>query len=230
MIFITGDTHGDFERVDDLVFSVESAIDDVLIILGDAGINYFGEPDDRELKEHLMSLPITFLCIHGNHEIRPENISTYNEKGWRGGVVYSEADFPNLLFAKDGEIYSLEGRSCIAIGGAYSVDKDYRLLSGDDFWWPDEQPSEEIMQNVESRLEAEEWKIDIVLSHTCPYRYIPRHTFPPYIAQSTVDNSTEKWLDYIESRLTYDRWFCGHYHINENVDNIRFMYEEIIEL
>ena len=73
VIYITGDTHRDFERVGELVFSVSSSTEDVMIILGDAGINYYGEPEDRELKEHLSVLPITLLCIHGNHEMRPEN-------------------------------------------------------------------------------------------------------------------------------------------------------------
>ena len=230
LIYITGDTHGDFERVYDLVYSVGSAIDDVMIILGDAGVNYYGEPEDRELKEHLSVLPITLLCIHGNHEMRPESIGTYEEKSWRGGIVYFEADFPNILFAKDGEIYDLEGHNCIAIGGAYSVDKYLRMLSGSICWWPDEQPSDDIKQYVEARLEAEGWKIDVVLSHTCPYRCIPRHTFLPGITQSTVDNSTEEWLDYVESRLTYNHWFCGHFHTDETVDRIRFMYDDIIDL
>ena len=95
---------------------------------------------------------------------------------------------------------------------------------------PDEQPSEEIIQRVEAQLDAERWKVDIVLSHTCPYKYIPRHVFLPRIAQNTVDTSTEEWLGYIESRLMYDRWFCGHYHTDESVDRVRFMYGDIIDL
>ena len=37
MIFITGDTHRDFSRLDNISFNK----DDMLIILGDVGINYF---------------------------------------------------------------------------------------------------------------------------------------------------------------------------------------------
>ena len=135
MVYITGDTHGDFRRVVNHVFSVSRSIEDVMIILGDAGINYFGKPEDRKLKKQLSALPITLLCIHGNHEMRPESIGTYEEKEWRGGVVYWEPKFPNLLFAKDGEVYDLEGRQCIAIGGAYSVDKYFRLISGTFHWY-----------------------------------------------------------------------------------------------
>ena len=85
-----------------------------------------------------------------------------------GKILYEEA-FPNILFAVDGEIYNFDGYKCIVIGGAYSVDKHYRLAHGW-HWWPDEQPDEEIKAVVEARLAALHWNIDIVLSHTCPIR------------------------------------------------------------
>ena len=45
---------------------------------------------------------------------------------WHGGLVYREEEYPNLVFAKDGEIYDIAGKKTIVIGGAYSVDKWYR--------------------------------------------------------------------------------------------------------
>ena len=44
-------------------------------------------------------------------------MESYEEQEWNGGIVYVEPDFPNLLFAKDGEIYDLDGRKTIVIGG-----------------------------------------------------------------------------------------------------------------
>ena len=123
MIYITGDTHRDFRCVRLFCETVESTINDILIILGDAGINYFGEPKDSILKQQLTELPITLFCIHGNHEMRPESIASYKETEWCGGTVYFEPEFLNLFFAKDGEIYEFAGKRCVVIGGAYSVDK-----------------------------------------------------------------------------------------------------------
>jgi 3-oxoacid CoA-transferase subunit A len=144
-------------------------------------------------------------------------------------VAYWEPQFPNLFFAKDGEIYELGGQRCIAIGGAYSVDKPERLRRGMG-WWPNEQPSPETKKYVESRLEKLNWEIDIVLSHTCPYRYIPRETFLFYVDQKSVDNSTEDWLNDLESKLDYSLWFCGHYHVNKTIDNMRFLFDGFMEL
>ena len=48
MIYITGDTHRDFSRLYDL----ETNENDMLIILGDVGINYFLDEDDIKYKEY----------------------------------------------------------------------------------------------------------------------------------------------------------------------------------
>ena len=229
MIFVTGDTHRDFKRVAAFCYTVESTKTDVLIILGDAGINYSGGAKDFWFKHELQKLPITLLCIHGNHEQRPERISTYRETGWHGGKVYTEPEFPSLLFAKDGEAYDLDGKRSIAIGGAYSVDKPLRLANNWG-WWPDEQPSEEIKARVESQLAESDWAVDVVLTHTCPLKYIPTEVFISGVDQSGVDRSTEIWLDAIDDRLSYSRWYCGHYHTNKTIDRMKFLFEDFLEL
>jgi len=228
MIYLTGDTHRDFKRVAAFCDIVQSTADDILIILGDAGINYLGGEKDRALKCQITELPITLFCIHGNHEQRPETLG-YDEKVWRDGTAFWEPEFPNLLFAKDGEIYDFDGRWCIAIGGAYSVDKPLRLLEGWR-WWPDEQPSVEIRERVETRLNAEGWCVDVVLSHTSPLKYELREMFISGIDEAGVDKSTEKWLDAIEDRLDYCRWYCGHYHTDKTIDKLRFVYNDFLEL
>ena len=207
---------------------MKSTKDDILIILGDAGINYHGTPKDNRTKQQLSELPITLFCIHGNHEMRPESISTYKEIDWHGGKAYAEPEYPSILFAKDGETYELNGKQCIAIGGAYSVDK-YHRLANNWGWWADEQPSEEIKAVIEQRLKSENQNIDIVLSHTCPMKYIPREMFLSFIDPSSVDSTTEEWLDKIEGKLTYSRWYCGHYHTDKTIDKLRFLFEDFIE-
>ncbi len=225
MVYITGDVHGNFTAVEQFCAAANTTKEDILIILGDAGINYFGTERDRSLKTHLAALPVTMFCLHGNHEQRPESIG-YGEAFWHGGAVFMEPKFPNLLFAKDGEIYTLAGKRCIAIGGAYSVDKKYRIARNMG-WWPDEQPSGAIKARVEQTLCDVDWCIDTVLSHTCPLKYEPREVFIGGIDQSTVDKSTEEWLDGIEDRLDYRQWYCGHFHTDKSIDRMRFMFREI---
>jgi len=226
MIYVTGDTHGQFGHVEAFCERLQTKREDILIILGDAGINYSGGIRDSMKKRFLESLPITIFCIHGNHELRPSTIDTYEEKIWHGGMVYYEEDYPHLLFAKDGEIFDFDGKKTIVIGGAYSIDKDIRLIYGYG-WWEDEQPSEEIKQYVEQQLEKLEWKADVVLSHTTPLKYEPVEVFLSGIDQSKVDKSTEIWLDGIEDRLEYGKWYCGHYHTEKKIDRLEIMYNNL---
>ncbi len=227
MVFYTGDTHGHFLKIENVLRKNVIEKDDTVVILGDAGFNYYGNSKERHIKHQINELGITVFCIHGNHEMRPETIPSYITKEWNGGIVYYEEKYPNILFAKDGEIYDLDGRKSIAIGGAYSVDKFYRLERGYR-WFPDEQPSEEIKLRVETVLKENCWKVDQILSHTCPLKYIPTEAFLSCVDQSRVDNSTEEWLDTIEEKTNYNRWLCGHWHIDKSIDKMRFVINDII--
>ena len=225
MIYVTGDIHGEVFRIREAAEQFEIGEDDTIVLLGDVGMNYFGNRHgDRHRKKRLNKLGVTMFCIHGNHEMRPETIPTYQEKEWHGGVVYVEEEYPNLLFAKDGEVYDLDGKKAIVMGGAYSADKWYRLQC-DLNWFPDEQPSDEIKARVEKKLDALDWKVDVVLTHTCPERYIPREAFLSGVDQSAVDNSTEEWLGRIEEKLVYQSWYCGHWHIDKRIDKMHFLFE-----
>ena len=228
-IYITGDTHREFERIFEFAEENGTTEEDILIILGDSGINYLGDINDRQLKRELSQLPLTLLCIKGNHDRPVEELDEYEEIEWNDGTVYRENDFPNLLFAKDGSVYTLQRKKAIVIGGAYSVDKYYRLYHGLP-WFPDEQPSDEIKDYVESQLDKCGWKVDCVLSHTVPISYEPVWAFIPGIDQSSIDKSTERWLQEIEDKLTYDEWYAGHYHVDSQEGPIRIMFEDYEEL
>lgn len=222
MIYLTGDIHGNPTQVELFCSKMQLTEKDTIIMLGDVGLNYYGGKRDRLPKRILSSLPITFLCIHGNHENRPQNIPEYKPTIWNGGRVLVDEEHPNILFAEDGEIYDLDGKKALAIGGAYSVDKFYRLQRGFG-WWADEQPSELTKRKVESVVN-ECKDIDIILSHTCPKKYIPTEMFLPMIDQSTVDNSTEEWLDTIEDTVDYKAWYCGHWHTDKRIDKMHFLF------
>lgn len=222
MIYLTGDIHGNPLPIINFCKKIELTKEDIIILLGDVGVNYYTGSRDNRIKAKLAKLPVTFLCIHGNHEIRPQNIPSYEPMLWNGGRVLVENKHPNILFAEDGEVYDLNGYKALAIGGAYSVDKFYRLARGFG-WWADEQPSDEIKKKTEQVIDKN--NIDIVLSHTCPVKYIPTEMFLPMVDQSKVDNTTEKWLGKIEKTIDYKAWYCGHWHTDKKIDKMHFLYE-----
>lgn len=220
MIYIIGDTHRDFSRI----YKLEKDTDNMLIVLGDVGINYYLNEEDKNYKEYLKKLKLKLFCVRGNHEERPENISTYKEIEMFGGKVFIEEEHPNLIFAKDGETYNIDGKKILVIGGAYSVDKQYRLLHGYK-WFKEEQLTKKEMDTILAKVKGKHF--DIVLSHTCLYKYEPREVFMQGLDQSKVDKSMEHFLDKVEENINYDKWYCGHYHTEKQVDKLEFMFGRI---
>ena len=274
MIYLTGDTHRDFSRIFKFCENHETSKDDLMIILGDAGINYHGGATDQAWKRRLSELPITFMCVRGNHEMRPTWEMGYrnkciNAREYAGNYMV-QPEFPSLLFAEDGEYYWLYDWKALVIGGAYSVDKEFRAewhpswdvvngyrpwpaewdAKGDEWqerhyhlaargawWFPDEQldycERDSIMEELKRRMsEGDDAHMpDLVLSHTVPYRHVPREKFIPGVDQSKVDNTMEYWLNDIQIEVGESTpWYAGHWHTDKIDGPVRFIYEDIIEL
>lgn len=242
--YVTGDTHRDFERIEAFCKRFKTTKEDAIVILGDVGINYFLDQRDEKLKEKLETLPITLLCVRGNHEARPGI-------GWQKadlktkfvcdetiiGPFMFEERFPSILYMLDGEHYVFMDKDAkktvLVIGGAYSVDKDFRLeqydLGNHNYrWFKDEQLSDAEQDLVLKRNKL--MHFDYVFTHTCPLEYEPHDMFLNGIDQSTVDKSMEKFLSTVSKSIFYDKWYCGHWHTDRTVDKLRFMFNDIIML
>lgn len=226
MIYVTGDLHGHIRRIKRFSLACKTSVDDVLIILGDAGLNYSLTSLDAQLKAELHKLNLTILAVHGNHEARPESLASYVCKEFKGGAVYLEENYPRLLFAKDGSVFNLDGYKTLVIGGAYSVNKE-RIIAEGGNWFADEQPSAEIKAYVESQIAAHNFKLDVVLSHTCPFSVRPQEFFLPQIKQEEVDCSTEVWLQTIADKLEFKRWYYGHYHNEKRHGPYRLLFKSV---
>ena len=246
--YITGDKHRDFNSL--IIFCKTNKLrrKDVIVILGDAGFNYYGDKRDDKLKKTLCDLGVTLFCIHGNKENRVQNIPTYGIKSFCNGIVYYEPQYPNLLFARDGDVYKFNGKEFIVIGGAHSVDK-IRCIENELPFWGDEMPSDEIKAQVEDTLRTRGNRIYGLLTHTCPISFLPTEMFVSTAraakqskmkndkkAQNQskkeypldIDRSTEEWLEVLKQKVKYTVWFCGHYHADKELENIRMMKNEII--
>lgn len=231
MLYVTGDVHGYFGRIVRFCESLDAPTrDDVLVVLGDVGANFWCDESDARMRAALGSLPLTVLCVHGNHEARPDAGLGYRERAWRGGTVWADDAHPGLLFARDGSVFDLDGRSCLVAGGAYSVDKRFRLADGRR-WFDDEQPGAAERAAVEAACAGRGWKVDYVFSHTAPLRFRPTEAFMASISQSEVDTTTEEWLERLELRLDYGCWLCGHFHIDKEVNpRMHVLFKQVLAL
>ena len=216
---ITGDTHGQVER---RLYQITHNMDDIVpeetavIILGDAGLNYYLNKTDRKNKQLSSAFGVRVYCVRGNHEARPQNVQGMKlvDDADVGGKVYMEDEFPLIRYFVDGGEYTIDGKSVLVIGGAYSVDKYYRLAraAGRSFsgWFEDEQLNEAERTAISQKIVGKHY--DFVLTHTAPIDWEPVDLFLNGIDQSTVDKSMENWLGEVSRIIKWDYWCFGHYH------------------
>jgi 3-oxoacid CoA-transferase subunit A len=192
-----------------------------VIILGDAGLNFYLNKTDEKKKKILANYGIRIYCVRGNHEERPENLG-YKLKFDKdvGGDVYIDDVNPEIRYFQEGGVYLIEGHQTLIIGGAYSVDKWWRLhragLAEQDNnpkrsgWFSDEQLTEDEKTAID--LVTLNESFDFVLTHTCPISWEPTDLFLGCIDQSTVDKSMELWMDNLRKHIDWKIWCFGHYH------------------
>ena len=226
----TGDTHGGVGanmRISNIHRNMPKCkpSETGVIILGDAGLNFYLNKTDKKQKRILNAHGYTIYCVRGNHEERPENIDTYylEYDANVGNMVWVEEEFPNIKFFADGGNYVIGGHPCLVIGGGYSVDKYWRLQRAGYSaaeaniadpkkcgWFKDECLTQEEMNAIMESNKGK--KFDFVLSHTCPYSWQPTDLFLGCIDQSTVDNSMEIWMDELKETFNWNIWLFGHFH------------------
>lgn len=245
--FITGDTHGGFNtitRVSNIIRNnPELKPEEIgVIILGDCGLNFYLNKTDKKHKKMLNNMGVKIYCVRGNHEQRPELIETIHlENDFQvGNMTWMEEEFPNIRYFADGGNYVIDGHPTLVIGGAYSVDKWYRLnrvgvtskLDKDYLnprktgWFPDEQLLDWEMTTIEKEHFGKHY--DVILTHTCPISWEPTDLFLPGLDQSSVDKTMELWLDEVKQNIDWNIWLFGHYHDDRLVrPGVEMYYKDI---
>ena len=216
---LTGDTHGQVDtRLGNIARNVEyTPGETAVIILGDAGVNFYCNKSEKKKKHQLSKHGMRVYCVRGNHEERPENLGY--EVVWDEDVhgnVYMDPDNANIRYFMDGGEYNINGHSVLTIGGAYSVDKYWRLqraaAAGQSFsgWFKDEQLTPDEMEAIGNKVANKDF--DFVFTHTCPFSWEPTDLFLGCVDQSTVETGMELWMDELRKHIGFGVWCFGHFH------------------
>lgn len=240
--YVTGDKHGDFHTIlnDGIVKDRNNAI----IILGDAGFNFFLNKNDVRLKESVSEKSsCTWYCVRGNHEARPEDVKgmdcVYDQT--IQGYVYMQDAYSNIRYLRDGGTYQFGKYRAAAIGGAYSVDKWWRLMRAGVMdksdpaycnpkktgWFYNEQLTSEEMEKISQNLSGH---YDFIFTHTCPISWEPTDLFLNSVDQSSVDKTMELWFEELKDKIDWNIWCFAHYHADRMERPHVEMYYHDIEL
>ena len=204
--YCTGDCHNHFERFVNFYETITTPVG--MICLGDFGVNQYLNKRDKKNKDDLCSkYPlITFYCVRGNHEARPQDVKgmeeIYDENVH--GMIYYEPQYPNIKYFKDFGAYQISRYKVGVIGGAYSVDKEYRQLMGW-HWFPDEELTYEEQLNILDKIDHK--RFDFVFTHTCPEDWRPYDLFMSSIDQSKISKKMEQFLTTVSEIIDFGHWY-----------------------
>ena len=234
MIYVTGDTHGDFSRFSSKRFPQAKAMtrEDAVIICGDFGGVFAGTSAERSWLDWLEEKPFTTLFVDGNHE-NFEMLNALPVHTWNGGRVHCVR--PHVIHLMRGQVFEISGLTFFAMGGAASHDIQDGILDPEApgfereywfkrrtrqmfrvkgvSWWPEELPSDAEYEEAVKNLERVNWQVDCVLTHCAPTS-IQAKLDDGY----TPDRLTD-FLQTVNRLCRFQHWFLGHYHRDCVVDD-----------
>lgn len=196
LILVVGDIHADWGKLNALI---NDKSPDIVLQCGDFGYwpsmevtksTPYGKQNSWILNGVKPQKSIVYWC-DGNHEEHPHLV--------QDALIHEM--YQGVNFCSRGSVLRLpDGRNVLFIGGADSIDKDYRILGKD--WFPEENIS---YPQFEMTMAIED-KIDIVISHTCP------GAFNVHGSDGKYHDSNRIALDAILHKYKPDLWFFGHWH------------------
>ena len=212
-IYVTGDIHGRPNIIAEIFDFMGE--EDITIIAGDFGDGFLGTYCSEErFYDYIAKQNKTILFIDGNHE-HFDHLNSLPISTWNGGRVHKIRD--NIIHCIRGEVFNIQGKSIFTFGGGYSLDKDFRSEGIN--WWPEENIQDKDRENAESNLNRCNRKVDYCISHTAPMdtvRMLAQKYYGLIKANVTEEYELTNYLQYVADTTSYDRWFFGHFHIDDD--------------
>lgn len=164
MLYVTGDTHGDYERFTSSALK-KLKKGDTLFICGDFGFIWNGSKNEEKLLKKIGKLKYNVCFIDGTHE-NFSRLKEYEVSEFKGGKVHHITG--NLYHLMRGQVYDFDGVSVFAMGGGESPDIDIR--SDLESWSGDEIPTEAELTEGANNLKRLGNKVDIIITHEPPMK------------------------------------------------------------
>ncbi len=204
MVYVTGDMHGDIDRLYDKQLR-RLKKNDVLIVCGDFGYIFSGGKTERQVIDYFAKRKFITAFVEGTHD-NLDTIGRSRETVWKGGKVHRIKG--NLLHLMRGQIFDIEGNRFFTFGGGESSDKDMRIVHGN--WWREEEPTPAQMADGARVLDEAGCTVDYIITHE-----------PPSLVKSAMllrrggadnVNKLNGYLEEIGRSCTFSHWFFGSLH------------------
>lgn len=202
MIYFVSDLHGK-QNIDGLQEYLRIGTEnDILIILGDVCLDFFQDMEkNKKFCEYFLSLKKNIAFLDGNHE-NFTYLKTFPQERWNGGIVRRLTEY--IVYLERGNIYHIDGESFFVFGGCKSSEK----WAQQGLWYREETASEEECKYAIKNLENHGLHVDYILTH----KYEEDENSP------LTDKNLYNLTQYIERNITYKKWYFGHRHVEERID------------
>jgi len=221
MIYVTGDTHGDLERFKKPMFR-KIKKRDTLIICGDFGFIWDGGKREKRILKWLGKRRYDVLFVDGVHENFDE-LESYPVEQWNGGNTRVISGKLRQLMR--GNVFNIDGKKVLAFGGG---DRDEDVQRSDSKCAPSPEDFEQAM----SALEKHDCKIDYIVSYEPPAMITEFLALGKNASDTlcqSVSDTLNYYLDKINEKADYERWFFGRHHINKIIPKKHFaLFDDVI--
>ena len=222
-IYVTGDIHGypiKFDQPNLESMSLKLTENDKVIICGDFGLPWYRDAEEECCLDWLEAKPFEILFVDGNHE-NFDLLNALPVEERYGGKVRKLRN--NVFHLMRGEVYEIEGKTFFTFGGATSVDKCMREEHID--WWQEEVFSEVEKLNAIRNLELMGNKVDCVITHTAPRRFLADLSVH---LQGADTCPVSEFVDELSCKIKCEKWYFGHFHTDAKINEMfTCMYEHI---
>lgn len=225
-LFVTGDTHGEIDvgKLNNTRWAAQNELtrEDLLIILGDFGFIWTAPTaTEKYWLKWFDDKPFRVAFLDGNHE-NHDRLRAFPCVEFQGGLAGPVSE--NIWHLRRGEVYSIAGKTVFVMGGALSIDKQYRTEGTT--WWADEIPTESDMENARQNLAKVGHKVDIVLTHTLPKSTIEQIRLNPL----KVDDPTSTMLEELRDSIEFKDWYAGHFHVDEDIGAFHILFYRVMRI
>ena len=211
MIFVTGDTHGDYEAFSDRSLR-QLKKGDKLIITGDFGFVWDHSKEELKSLSRLAKKKFDILFVDGAHE-NFDLLREYPEVDLYCGKGYKLSS--NIYLLKRGEVYLIDGKTVFALGGGRAPhDEGYEDTPS--------MPTDEELKYAVDSIQAHHRKIDLIITHEAPA------SVKKLIDKSAAINDLNIFLDTVMHNTAYGAWYFGSLHEDRKVsEKLICVFEEV---
>ena len=209
MVYITGDIHGDINRLspDKLKFMKTH---DTLIICGDFGFIWDDSKNEDKILRNLGKRKYNICFVDGTHE-NFKILNKFPAEDFNGGKARNITG--NLYHLMRGQIYTIEGMKVFTMGGGELPEAEFRFEE-EDAEHPELPTKEELLSAV-NRLEQVNFDVDLIITHEPPSK--TREFLLMQKNEQFSVTSLNAFLDELAVQCKYKKWYFGSMHTDKYI-------------